>query len=592
MNPSLIKTAKKAFTGFVTATTILWSVGVASLPLVAKAAVPTAPALIKGSLASVYYLGTDGKRYVFPNETTFFTWYNDFTGVVSITDSELAGIPIGGNITFRAGSWMGKITTDPKTYWVSEGGTLQWVQTEADAKALAGNDWAKQVRDIPDAFFVNYKVGAPMDSNNLVAQGLLFRTSAGGQVFLIDGGKARKVTSAGMTANAFQDKFVRLRTDLSVTGAAALALGADLSDNSYLTSHIPSGGSSGTSTTPPSGPAGSLSASLASDNPAGMTLASGTAFNNLLKVNLSSSGGDVKITGLKVTRHGLSTDSAVNGVSVYDSAGKRHGNIITFANNVAQLTFGAGDEIVVSGSNAIWIKYNINTAAAGQSGTVSASIESAADITSNASSVSGSFPLAGNQFTLTNGGTTVGAVTLDTLQVYNNGTTAGNGADNTTAANVNIGDLNKDLTKFRLVANANEDVQLVKMVLRNSGNALDADWGNIKLLAPDGTTLATVANSTNQYVTFDLSANPYTILKGQTRDLTVRIDIPAGSKGSSRTVRLVAQNDFDVVVKGVATGSMLIPTAGAVVDAAFPIGDQSATTWLNKITIAAGTLTL
>lgn len=588
MNNSLTKIAKKALTGFVTTTTILWSVGVASLPLVAKAAIPTAPALVKGSLASVYYLGTDGKRYVFPNETTFFTWYKDFSGVVTITDSELASLPIGGNVTFREGSWMGKITTDPKTYWVSKGGVLQLVSSEADAIKLAGSQWAKQVRDIPDAFFVNYKIGAPLDSNNLVAEGMLFRTVDGGQVYLFNGGQAHKVTSAGMTANGFKDAYVRTRTDLSVS-ASALSLGADIVDNSYWLSNAPSGAGSSTSSPLPSAGTGSLSVSLASDTPAGVTLASGTSFNPVLKVSLASSGGDVKISGLKVTRGGLSTDSAISGVGVYDGAGKRHGNIITFANNVAQLTFAPGDEIVVSGSQSLWIKYNITAAAAGRTGTVSTSIAAATDITSNATSVSGSFPAAGGTFTLTDGTNSVGTVTLDTVQLYNNAAT------DATVNNINIGDVNKDLTKFRFVAGANEDIQISKMTLRNSGNALDADWGNAKLIAPDGTVLSTVANTMNQYLTFDLSASPYTILKGQTRDLTVRIDVPTGSRGSSRTVRLVSQNDYDTVVKGTATNSFLLPTAnGAGNDTAFPIGDLMAGTavFVNKLTIAAGTLTL
>ena len=112
---NLSKIAKKTLTAAVTATTIVWSIGVTSLPQVARAAVPSAPALIKASLPTVYYLGTDGKRYGFPNETTFKTWYSNFDSVVTITDLELANIAGGGIVSFRPGSWMAKINTDPKT---------------------------------------------------------------------------------------------------------------------------------------------------------------------------------------------------------------------------------------------------------------------------------------------------------------------------------------------------------------------------------------------------------------------------------------------------------------------------------------------
>ena len=46
--------------------------------------------------SAVYYYGGDGKRYVFPNSQTYFTWYADFSTVMTITDAELASMPIGG----------------------------------------------------------------------------------------------------------------------------------------------------------------------------------------------------------------------------------------------------------------------------------------------------------------------------------------------------------------------------------------------------------------------------------------------------------------------------------------------------------------
>ena len=33
--------------------------------------------LIKASQAAVYYYASNGGRYAFPNEKTYFTWYND-----------------------------------------------------------------------------------------------------------------------------------------------------------------------------------------------------------------------------------------------------------------------------------------------------------------------------------------------------------------------------------------------------------------------------------------------------------------------------------------------------------------------------------
>ncbi len=121
--------------------------------------------LIKASGDSVYYYGQDGKRYVFPNEKTFKTWYDDFSLVKEITDEELASVPIGGNVVYRPGVKMVKITTDPKVYAVDQGGILRWVETPEIATSLYGENWSRMIDDVPDAFFVNYTVGNPISSS-------------------------------------------------------------------------------------------------------------------------------------------------------------------------------------------------------------------------------------------------------------------------------------------------------------------------------------------------------------------------------------------------------------------------------------------
>lgn len=111
---------------------------------------------------AVYYCGKDGRRYVFPNEGTYFSWFPDFKNVKTISAVSMAAIPLGTNITYRPGTKMIKIQTDPKVYAVSRGGLLRWVTTEALAAALYGAEWNKSIRDVSDAFFVNYKVGDPI----------------------------------------------------------------------------------------------------------------------------------------------------------------------------------------------------------------------------------------------------------------------------------------------------------------------------------------------------------------------------------------------------------------------------------------------
>ena len=117
--------------------------------------------LIKSaSLPAVYYCGKDGKRYVFVNDKAYFSWYADFSGVQIVSDTTLATIALGGNITYRPGVRMVKVMSDPKVYAVARGGVLRWVGSEAIATRLYGANWNQQIDDIADSFFVNYHVGA------------------------------------------------------------------------------------------------------------------------------------------------------------------------------------------------------------------------------------------------------------------------------------------------------------------------------------------------------------------------------------------------------------------------------------------------
>lgn len=123
-----------------------------------------AGSLIKASKGSVYYYGADGKRYVFPNEKTYKTWFVSFDMIITVSDNVLSSVPIGGNVTYKPGKKLVKIQTDPKVYYVDKNGTLRHVTSEDIAQKLYGGDWMYMVEDIPDAFFTNYTVGSPMNT--------------------------------------------------------------------------------------------------------------------------------------------------------------------------------------------------------------------------------------------------------------------------------------------------------------------------------------------------------------------------------------------------------------------------------------------
>lgn len=114
---------------------------------------------------AVYYYASNGKRYVFPNEKVYFSWYPQFSNIKVIPLDQMSLIPIGGNITYRPGSRLVKFQSDSKTYLPTKGGVLRWVQSEDVVRNWFGGDWNKEVDDISEAFYVNYKFGDPIGSS-------------------------------------------------------------------------------------------------------------------------------------------------------------------------------------------------------------------------------------------------------------------------------------------------------------------------------------------------------------------------------------------------------------------------------------------
>jgi len=112
--------------------------------------------------SAVYYCGADGKRYVFPNPATYFTWYVNFSKIIIISPDQMAAIPLGRNATVRPGAIMVKFPSDDKVYAVAKSGILRWVTDEATARALYGADWNTKVIDLSDAFFGDYTMGDPI----------------------------------------------------------------------------------------------------------------------------------------------------------------------------------------------------------------------------------------------------------------------------------------------------------------------------------------------------------------------------------------------------------------------------------------------
>lgn len=351
-----LRYGKTGLTWSVLVSVIAWSIGLAAL-LTPIAAVISAESgdLIKASQAAVYYYGADGKRYVFPNQKTYNTWYPDFSGVITITDEELAAIPIGGNVTYKPGVKMVKITTDPKVYAVSKDGTLKWVTTEAVAEALYGTDWNQQIDDVPDAFFAgNYNT---------------------------DG--------ADIAAASEFDK------------AAEEAAATSINDDKDITEGGETGG-------------GDLVVSLAADTPASGLAVGSAARLPFTKVNFTNNTNlDAVVDQVVVERMGLAQDASFSSVEILDAA-----TMLPLNKNTRSLgaehTANFNDDFTVSAQSTLGVLLAGNMVARA---TIASYAGEQAILGINSvtlkggGTVSGTLPVGGNPFTI-NGTLTIGTATI------------------------------------------------------------------------------------------------------------------------------------------------------------------------------------
>lgn len=526
--------------------------------------VPTANAASAGQLIkmagnnSVYYLGADNKRYMFPNPSVYNSWFKDFSSVVTISSTELYSIDLGGNVTMRPGTNLVKITTVPKTYAVEPNGTLRWITSESVASSLYGAEWYKKVVDIPDAFWVNYSVGADL-STATYPTGTLVKGSGTSNIYYIDNGQKRLIADeAAFNANNFNWNFVLPAADLTAYADGTSITGAE----SALTTV---NGSS--SSTPATTSTGTLTVALASDTPASATVVQNATFVKFTKVNFTATGGDVTIDSLTMQRMGLAQDSNFANVYLLDASENMIGNEKTFGSTHTAVV---NDDITIANgtTKSYWLAATMHTIL--QSGEVAALALSQVVVKGTAV-VSGSLPITGNGMTM-NSTISMGSVTQDV------------GATNPTTGSTSkqVGTTDYVFAAAKLSVNSTEDVQIEKIRFYQSGTSADADIANIDLVV-DGVVLATLAKPTDKALVYDLSAAPFAITKGNNKTFELRGDIVGGS---SRTIEFEFDKKTDIKVKGKTYGFYITPD--------YITSDTSSPYWNNGsyTTVSTGTLSV
>ena len=521
---------KRAFSITLMVVTVL-SMSLITAP-VASAQSAEAGDLIKiEGYAPVYYLGADGQRYVFPNEDTFFSWYEDFSSVVTLPQEEVESYDLAANVTMRPGTKLIKrpVPTDPKVYAVTPDAELVWIPDEATALALYGENWSDRIVDVPDSFFVDYDKTDAEASADTYPAGTLVQPSGSSDIYYINGeGEAQMIDDeAAFEANRFQWGYVtQAGEDYELPAEGDVITGAV--DTVIDTSQ---GGGAGDGSGDDEPAAGSgLTVALSNNTPGSASIpekASGVEFTTY---NLTASNdGDVTLDNVTVTRKGVGQANDIDKVYLYQGNERLTvGRTVNSSDNTVMFT-NVGLEISAGQTETMSIVADI--ADLNASGNHAFSIEEASDLeTSGGTTVSGSFPLQGNVMSISSG------VSAATLTVTSN-----NGTSN---VNVKIGQDDQEIADINLSNDNNEDVELSEITLTNGGNALADNLGNLALYY-DGSEVAEGTLANNK-MAFELD-EAITIEKGDNIDLKVRADIEGGD---SNTIKLYLGYAADVAAMG------------------------------------------
>ncbi|MBP9828101.1 hypothetical protein KBC55_03010 [Patescibacteria group bacterium] len=505
---------KRAFSAAIAAATIAFSVGAGALVSPSTAHAATAGDLIKGtSLSTVYYYGYDGMRYTFPNETTYMTWFTDFSGVMTISDSSLSAITLGGNVVMRPGSYWVKVQSDPKTYAVARNGMIHWIESEAVAVGLAGADWASRIVDVADVFFTDYSVGPSLMSSEAY-EGMLYEM--GGDTYLVWDGEMLMVTANGMTANGFQNKFVM---DGSSIDDSALSMGDDVTGELLALVDV---AQTETDMSGNDGVMGDLMISEASSMPVGTTLPKGANSVAVFSFEVEAdTDGELDNIALKLI--GAGSTSNIENVYLYEGNTRlteaRSVNastrMVTFNN--LNLAVDAGDSRVLTA------RVEVSTSATAAD-TFGFQIASAGDVVASGD-VDGSFPVAGNIFTLS--GSSAG-----TAVVKKNGS----------ISDPTLGEQDADIAEFKIEAGS-EPVSVESITLKVEDAADHSDFQ----LYDGSAWLAEGEDIGGDYVLFDLSSDPFMIEDGDSNIFKLTADIGGQAQDE---IKVYVDDAVDVVAIG------------------------------------------
>jgi len=279
------------------------------------------------------------------------------------------------------------------------------------------------------------------------------------------------------------------------------------------------------------------------------SIAQGQNLFEIGKLVVTADEKDITVSGLKIARSGLSADTNIKSITVWNGTEKVN-SIGIFSNSVANVAF--TKNVVVKAGESLELAVKMNVA---DSAKIGAELKLSITEVRTSEKVNASYPMVGNKFV-------IAPADIGTLTATLSG--------DAPTANINAGDKDVRLAKYNFAFGKEAQV-LKQIILTQDGTISDSDLANLRLVDEDGAVLAE-GEMKNGEVCF-LFEKEYT--SGSTARLTVRGDVLGGA---GRTVLLTINNVNDVQSVGKTYGTTIS------LNSVLPAG--------NTLTIEKGTLVL
>lgn len=117
------------------------------------------------------YLKSGTRMWRVADEATYFTWFDSWNDVISVSSPTLKvyleGHTFMGDAPFSAGTRV-KAVGNPRVYVAGSDGALHWITSETVAHSIYGANWNKEIIEVRPERLWNYEKGMNVDSSQVV----------------------------------------------------------------------------------------------------------------------------------------------------------------------------------------------------------------------------------------------------------------------------------------------------------------------------------------------------------------------------------------------------------------------------------------